>query len=156
MEERFLKTVEEIKSGKASSRHAKPDPGKAEPGFKKKTPSGIPVSSNVAPDTNTVSGVRTVGPSSQWPDRPPVKRSVSPLKEAIPRFYNVRVSDGPVFLRRTTVRPPALDFLYKKSTATSPQKPRQVPVSVVSRSVRYNKFLCEILYAILSYKPYHI
>ncbi|KAH6561782.1 hypothetical protein BASA83_000219 [Batrachochytrium salamandrivorans] len=41
---------------------------------------------------------------------PPHPRTVSPSTRPY-NFYNVRVSNAPVFLRRTTIRPPSLDFL---------------------------------------------
>ncbi|KAJ3224913.1 hypothetical protein HDU81_008258 [Chytriomyces hyalinus] len=39
------------------------------------------------------------------------QREMSPKKSKIPEFYNVKVANAPVFLRRTSIRPPSLQFL---------------------------------------------
>ena len=54
----------------------------------------------------------------------PQKKSGSPLKETIPRFYNVRVSDGPIFLRRTSIKPPTLS----KDLSLPPSPKKKLPV----------------------------
>ncbi|KAJ3055710.1 hypothetical protein HK097_009595, partial [Rhizophlyctis rosea] len=48
-------------------------------------------------------------PASRSPTRPS-----SPLRP--PNFYNVRLSNAPIFLRRTTIRPPSLEFLDRRGS----------------------------------------
>lgn len=63
-------------------------------------------------------------------------RSLSPSKQALPRFYTVRLSDKPVFLRRTTVRPPSLSVKAPAARVKSPalRSPTRKEVTIVSRS----------------------
>ncbi|TPX33486.1 hypothetical protein SmJEL517_g03630 [Synchytrium microbalum] len=50
----------------------------------------------------------------------PFERAPSPLRP--PNFYNVRLSNMPIFLRRTSVRPPTLGFLDNLPPPRSPTK----------------------------------
>ena len=53
--------------------------------------------------------------SRRSPSPPKESRPSSPLRP--PNFYNVRLSNAPIFLRRTTVRPPSLNFLDRRSAS---------------------------------------
>jgi len=65
---------------------------------------------------------RPVSPSRNI--NPSKHRSDSPLRP--PNFYNVRLSNAPIFLRRTTLRPASLNFLNRNppSRSSSPVPPR--------------------------------
>ncbi len=54
---------------------------------------------------------------------PKPQKPESPLRP--PNFYNVRLANAPIFLRRTTVKPPSLNFLDRRSP--SPQRHSQSP-----------------------------
>ena len=56
-------------------------------------------------------------------------RPSSPVKQPLPPFYTVRLSENPVFLRRTTIRPPIL-----KALSESPKRPPSPAKKMQSRS----------------------
>ncbi|KAJ3020778.1 hypothetical protein HKX48_000229 [Thoreauomyces humboldtii] len=61
-----------------------------------------------------------------------------------PNFYNVRISSAPVFLRRTTIRPPSLQHLERRSDPTlpSPRPPRpSTPVAPAHKNEKVAKSL---------------
>lgn len=58
----------------------------------------------------------SIAESRSQPDRPK-----SPLKP--PSFYTVRLSNAPIFLRRTTLRPPTLDFLNRSPSPRRSSSP---------------------------------
>ncbi|RKO93668.1 hypothetical protein BDK51DRAFT_33181 [Blyttiomyces helicus] len=66
--------------------------------------------------TRPTSPVRPVSPA----------RATSPTRP--PNFYNVRLSNAPIFLRRTTIRPPSLNFLIGRANrGTSPMRQSPTP-----------------------------
>lgn len=58
-------------------------------------------------------------------------RAKSPLRP--PNFYTVRLSNAPIFLRRTTLRPPTLEFL-NRSPSPVPKSSNQSPVATRAQS----------------------
>ncbi|KAJ3036144.1 hypothetical protein HDV00_003056, partial [Rhizophlyctis rosea] len=64
-------------------------------------------------------------------DRKKQSRPGSPLRP--PNFYNVRLSNAPIFLRRTTIRPPSLKFLDRR-TSPQPQQ-RERPTNLETEAV---------------------
>ena len=50
-------------------------------------------------------------------------RPTSPVRSSMPPFYTVRLSEKPIFLRRTTIRPPSMDFV------SQPLEPEPLPPS---------------------------
>lgn len=61
---------------------------------------------------------------AKWKGGQHLQRPESPLKDGIPPFYNVRLSDKPIFLRRTTIKPPSLQAVDRlPSPVRSPVKP---------------------------------
>ena len=58
-------------------------------------------------------------------------RCKSPLKP--PKFYTVRLSNAPIFLRRTTLRPPTLEFLNRSPRRSPSPAPRSSSHSPVNR-----------------------
>lgn len=76
---------------------------------------------------------RPVSPSKSRTSSPTRSRPSSPLKP--PNFYNVRLSNMPIFLRRTTIRPPTLRTL-PLSSPDRPASPRKVEFAESSHAPR--------------------
>lgn len=74
----------------------------------------------------TTEHMESRSPRKDSPTRTETSRASSPGKFTMPNFYNVKVSDKPVFLRRTTIRPPSMNFTSK------PLEPEPLPRSPVS------------------------
>ena len=66
------------------------------------------------------------------------KRPKSPLKP--PNFYTVRLSNAPIFLRRTTLRPATLEFLNRRSPSPAERGNSRGP----SRSRRHSPMKHEV------------
>lgn len=58
---------------------------------------------------SSASSVKSFSSTGRRPQSP-----VSSNKSKIPAFYNVQVSSAPVFLRRTSIKPPAVNTLWSK------------------------------------------
>lgn len=78
-------------------------------------------------------------------EEPSRNRSSSPLKQSLPRFYTVRLADKPIFLRRTTVKPPSLTSARPIATRepSRSRSPTRKEVKIISRSVSPQKVVSE-------------
>ncbi|TPX43916.1 hypothetical protein SeMB42_g04527 [Synchytrium endobioticum] len=95
---------------KNNKRHREPFPTKSMPDQQRRSPMR---NSSHNPNVH-----RTPSPGHSF--SAPSQRPSSPLRP--PNFYNVRLSNMPIFLRRTSVRPPTLGFLDNLPPPKSPTK----------------------------------
>ncbi|KAJ3090154.1 hypothetical protein HK102_004533 [Quaeritorhiza haematococci] len=116
-----------------------PSPKRRAPPLATSTKANLQINTSEPPPyqtATTASRSRVGGPGAftSTPASPNRPKPGSPKRP--PNFYNVKLSNAPVFLRRTTIRPPTLERMLaatEKLQQRSPQRPT-VPESSRSRS----------------------